>query len=70
MSEPRYVTFEQIGAIGQITGQITLNRPKKLNAIDHQVGLELYDQSARCGDDTSLRAIVLAGAGRAFCAGR
>ncbi len=61
----QYVTFEQTGAIGRIT----LNRPEKLNAIDHQVGLELYDAFARCEDDTSIRAIVLAGAGRAFCAG-
>jgi 2-(1,2-epoxy-1,2-dihydrophenyl)acetyl-CoA isomerase len=65
MSEPQLVTFQQTGAIGRIT----LNRPEKLNAIDHQVGMELYEAFARCEDDTSLRAIVLAGAGRAFCAG-
>ena len=65
MSEPQLVTFQQTGAIGRIT----LNRPEKLNAIDHQVGMELYEAFARCEDDTSIRAIVLAGAGRAFCAG-
>jgi 2-(1,2-epoxy-1,2-dihydrophenyl)acetyl-CoA isomerase len=65
MTEPQLVTFEQTGAIGRIT----LNRPQKLNAIDHQVGMELYEAFARCEDDTSVRAIVLAGAGRAFCAG-
>jgi 2-(1,2-epoxy-1,2-dihydrophenyl)acetyl-CoA isomerase len=64
-SASRYVTFEQTGSIARIT----LNRPEKLNAIDHQVGLELYGAFARCEDDTSIRAIVLAGAGRAFCAG-
>ncbi|MCC6174941.1 MAG: enoyl-CoA hydratase/isomerase family protein [Chloroflexi bacterium] len=64
-SVARYVTFEQTRAIGRIT----LNRPEKLNAIDHQLGLELYEAFARCQDDASLRAIVLAGAGRAFCAG-
>jgi len=59
------VTFEQTGAIARIT----LNRPHKLNAIDHQLGLELYDAFARCEPDPSIRAIILAGAGRAFCAG-
>jgi 2-(1,2-epoxy-1,2-dihydrophenyl)acetyl-CoA isomerase len=63
--ELRYLRFEQTGAIGRIT----LNRPDKLNAIDHQLGLELYRAVAACGDDPSIRAIVLAGAGRAFCAG-
>src|SRR3954453_4237727 len=60
-----YVTREQNGSIMRIT----LNRPAKLNAIDYQVGAELYDAFARCQDDTSIRAIILAGAGRAFCAG-
>ena len=60
-----YVTREQTGSIMRIT----LNRPAKLNAIDYQVGAELYDAFARCQDDTSIRAIILAGAGRAFCAG-
>ncbi|MGE3270693.1 MAG: enoyl-CoA hydratase/isomerase family protein [Chloroflexota bacterium] len=65
MSQPQYVTYEQTGAIGRIT----LNRPDKLNAINHEVGVELYEAFARCEDDTSVRSIVLAGAGRAFCAG-
>jgi 2-(1,2-epoxy-1,2-dihydrophenyl)acetyl-CoA isomerase len=64
-SEPRYVQFEQDGAIARIT----LNRPDKLNAIDHQLGLELYQAFAGCEDNPSIRAIILAGAGRAFCAG-
>ncbi|MGE3911855.1 MAG: enoyl-CoA hydratase/isomerase family protein [Chloroflexota bacterium] len=65
MSQSRYVTYEQTGAIGRIN----LNRPDKLNAINHEVGVELYEAFARCEDDTSVRSIVLAGAGRAFCAG-
>ncbi|MCC7368011.1 MAG: enoyl-CoA hydratase/isomerase family protein [Chloroflexi bacterium] len=60
-----YVTREQTGSIMRIT----LNRPEKLNAIDYQVGAELYDAFALCQDDPSIRAIILAGAGRAFCAG-
>jgi 2-(1,2-epoxy-1,2-dihydrophenyl)acetyl-CoA isomerase len=59
------VLFEQSDAIAQIT----LNRPDKLNAIDHELGRQLFDAFARCQEDPSIRAIVLAGAGRAFCAG-
>jgi 2-(1,2-epoxy-1,2-dihydrophenyl)acetyl-CoA isomerase len=64
-AESRFVTFEQTGPIARIT----LNRPDKLNAIHMELGLELYDAFARCDDDPEIRAIVLAGAGRAFCAG-
>jgi 2-(1,2-epoxy-1,2-dihydrophenyl)acetyl-CoA isomerase len=64
-STAQYVTFEKTDAIARIT----LNRPEKLNAIDVQVGTELYAAFERCATDNSIRAIVLAGAGRAFCAG-
>ncbi|HEY2592951.1 MAG TPA: enoyl-CoA hydratase/isomerase family protein, partial [Chloroflexota bacterium] len=65
MAEPRYVIFEQRGAIARIT----LDRPDKLNAINHELGMQLWEAFARCQEDLSIRAIVLAGAGRAFCAG-
>ena len=61
----RYVAFERGGAIARIT----LNRPDKLNAINYELGGELYEAFARCEEDPNVRAIVLAGAGRAFCAG-
>jgi len=64
-TEPRYVAFEQSGAVARIT----LDRPDKLNAINHEAGLQLYQAFARCEEDVSIRAIILAGAGRAFCAG-
>src|SRR5918997_4837907 len=60
-----FVTFEQTGSIARIT----LNRPEKLNAIDYQLGAELYQAFERCEPDPNIRAIILAGAGRAFCAG-
>jgi 2-(1,2-epoxy-1,2-dihydrophenyl)acetyl-CoA isomerase len=59
------VLFEQTDAIAWIT----LNRPDKLNAINYELGIELFSAFARCQEDPSIRAIVLAGAGRAFCAG-
>jgi 2-(1,2-epoxy-1,2-dihydrophenyl)acetyl-CoA isomerase len=64
-SDQDFVVFEQTGAIARIT----LNRPDKLNAINHELGVQLFDAFAGCQDDMSIRAIVLAGAGRAFCAG-
>lgn len=65
VGEPAILLFEQRSAVARIT----LNRPEKLNAINHELGLALYDAFARCEHDPSVRAIVLAGAGRAFCAG-
>jgi enoyl-CoA hydratase len=49
--------------------RITLNRPERLNAIDERTGTELRAAVARANDDDAVHAIVLQGAGRAFCAG-
>ena len=49
---------------------LSLNRPAKLNAIDEPLAQALlHALTAAMGDD-SVRAIVLRGEGRAFCAGR
>lgn len=48
---------------------ITMNRPEALNALNVQLGQELVDAVTRCRSDPSVRAVVLKGAGRAFCAG-
>ena len=48
---------------------LTLNRPESLNAMTHTMGLELNDAFAQVRDDTQVRALVITGAGRAFCAG-
>ncbi|MFI5717363.1 crotonase/enoyl-CoA hydratase family protein [Nocardia sp. NPDC051750] len=48
---------------------ITLNRPAQLNAFTTAMGQELIDAFDTCDRDESVRAIVLTGAGRAFCAG-
>lgn len=49
--------------------RITLNRPDVRNAIDEEVIGALSSAAATAADDHSLRAIVLAGNGKAFCAG-
>ncbi len=48
---------------------VTLNRPDKLNAYTGQMGAELTEAFARADTDDSIRAVIVTGAGRAFCAG-
>jgi enoyl-CoA hydratase len=57
--------FEQDGPIGILT----LNRPERLNAIDHEMLRELrgfWDERHR---DYACRVVIVTGAGRGFCAG-
>ncbi|HVE93082.1 MAG TPA: enoyl-CoA hydratase-related protein [Actinomycetota bacterium] len=49
---------------------ITLNRPDALNALDNQMAGELQDALKKTSRDKSARALVLTGAGRAFCSGQ
>ena len=48
---------------------ITLNRPERMNAWNATMGAELTDAMRACNENDDVRAIVLTGAGRAFCAG-
>ncbi len=48
---------------------ITLNRPEKLNAFTPQMMTEMIDAFDRADADDDVRAIIVTGAGRAFCAG-
>jgi enoyl-CoA hydratase/carnithine racemase len=48
---------------------VRLNRPEKMNALDQAMFRGLSEAAAQLADDRSLRAVVLSGEGRAFCAG-
>ena len=48
---------------------VTLNRPDKLNAYTGVMGAELEDAFLRADADDAIRAIIVTGAGRGFCAG-
>jgi enoyl-CoA hydratase/carnithine racemase len=48
---------------------ITLNRPERLNALTFETYTELRDAFRSLDTDPEVRAIVLTGAGRAFCSG-
>ena len=59
------ITFERKGRVGVIT----LSRPEKLNAWTPRMMAEYRDAIARGNADPEVGAIVMTGAGRAFCAG-
>jgi enoyl-CoA hydratase/carnithine racemase len=48
---------------------ITLNRPERLNALTFEVYRELTATFAALQSETDVRAVVITGAGRAFCSG-
>lgn len=49
---------------------LTLNRPDKLNAFNRELSGELVAALGSIAKDDNVRAILLTGAGRAFCAGQ
>ena len=56
--------------VGQGVATITLNRPDVLNSFRRSMAAALIGALERVRDDDSLRAVVLTGAGRGFCAGQ
>src|SRR5690349_6582587 len=48
---------------------IILNRPGAMNALNLEMAKELLDAAMRCDETTGVRAVVIAGAGKTFCAG-
>ncbi len=50
-------------------GVITLNRPKVLNALNSALMREVDNALTEMEEDDDIKAIILTGAGRAFCAG-
>lgn len=48
---------------------VTMNRPDKLNALNTELTQAIHDALLAADQDPEIRAIVLAGAGRGFCAG-
>ena len=49
--------------------EITLNRPEAANALNAEMAGELHDAALRCDADPAVRAVILTGSGRFFCAG-
>jgi enoyl-CoA hydratase/carnithine racemase len=64
------MAFEQITTeVTERVLTITLNRPERLNAWTAQMGRELTEAFDRADADDEVRAVIVTGAGRGFCAG-
>lgn len=59
------VRYEVVGGVAVVT----LNRPERLNAVTREMGQRYAEALIRAGADPVVRAVVVTGAGRGFCAG-
>ncbi|ALV30641.1 2-(1,2-epoxy-1,2-dihydrophenyl)acetyl-CoA isomerase PaaG [Pannonibacter phragmitetus] len=50
--------------------RLTLNRPEKLNSFNEEMHLALREGLTRAHEDAAVRAVLLTGSGRGFCAGQ
>ena len=64
-SQERSVLYETRGAVALAT----LNRPQALNSFTRQMHRDLWSALDRAEADSTIRALVITGAGRGFCAG-
>src|SRR3982750_3709177 len=65
-----YGPYEQIAvAVDDGILTLTLNRPDKLNAFTAKMMNEMIDVFTKVNTDDSVGAVIVTGAGRAFCAG-
>lgn len=49
---------------------LTLNRPDKYNSFVREMALALQDELRSAGEDKEVRAVLITGSGKAFCAGQ
>jgi 2-(1,2-epoxy-1,2-dihydrophenyl)acetyl-CoA isomerase len=61
-----YIQFEKSSSVGKIT----LNRPDKFNSFTRPMALEMQSALDECASDKNIRAVLITGAGKAFCAGQ
>src|SRR5215510_13083643 len=57
--------YEEIGRVARLT----LNRPEKLNALSVDLHTELLQAAKQAEANPRIHAVIIRGAGRAFCAG-
>ena len=65
MEEYKTIHFQEDESIGYIT----LNRPEKLNAFTVTMMSEMLDAFDHIDSKDSIKAVIITGEGRAFCAG-
>jgi 2-(1,2-epoxy-1,2-dihydrophenyl)acetyl-CoA isomerase len=59
------IAFERDGAVATLT----LSRPQTMNSLTAELMAEAGEALAICENDPDVRAVIIAGSGRAFCAG-
>jgi 2-(1,2-epoxy-1,2-dihydrophenyl)acetyl-CoA isomerase len=65
MSQYSCLNFE----VRENVAHITLNRPEAANALNLALAQELEEVSLRCNEGADVRAVLLTGTGKLFCAG-
>src|SRR5262245_56404805 len=66
----RFVAEYILSSIDQGVAAITLNRPDVLNSFNKRMHEELRDALGDASKNADVRAVMLTGAGRGFCAGQ
>jgi 2-(1,2-epoxy-1,2-dihydrophenyl)acetyl-CoA isomerase len=67
---PETATSTVLVALDNGVLRLTLNRPEKLNSFNGEMHLALREGLTRAHEDASVRAVLLTGSGRGFCAGQ
>jgi 2-(1,2-epoxy-1,2-dihydrophenyl)acetyl-CoA isomerase len=62
----QFITVESAGGVTTLT----LNRPDVLNSFNSMMAAEVQSALAAAASDPAVRAVILTGAGRGFCAGQ
>jgi 2-(1,2-epoxy-1,2-dihydrophenyl)acetyl-CoA isomerase len=65
MESLKNVLFE----VREHVAYITLNRPEVSNAMNLEMSREFYEAAFECEQSSDVRAVLITGAGRAFCSG-
>jgi 2-(1,2-epoxy-1,2-dihydrophenyl)acetyl-CoA isomerase len=65
MAEYSTILFE----VRDKVAHLTLNRPEAANSLNATLSAEMMDAVVHCEEDAGIRAIVVSGTGRFFCAG-
>ena len=66
MDDFKFISYACQGGVATLT----LNRPDKLNSLTGAMMLEMFAALGLAAQDSAVRAVVLTGNGRAFCAGQ
>lgn len=61
----QYITF----SVEESIARLVFNRPQVFNSMNHPMRMEILEALEMCADDADIRAVLITGTGKAFCAG-